>query len=83
MFKCEFCEEEVDRLFECLDCGAMVCEGCFNSYEELCVECAPDEDDYEDDDWMEDSIDDWEMDEEEDWEEEDDDLYPYDDEIPW
>jgi len=84
MFKCEFCEEMVDELFDCMNCGAMVCADCFNHYEELCVECAPDdweEDEEDDEDWLNTTVEDWMQDVDEDWDE--DDFDPCDDEIPW
>jgi len=37
MPRCDICDETVDKVTKCKDCGAKFCEDCGDEREELCI----------------------------------------------
>lgn len=63
MPKCELCDEIVDKLTRCIECGVSFCFDCGDTTKKLCEYCLEDieyEEDYQEEDWDEDWEEDWE-----------------------
>jgi len=43
MPECELCGEEVDKVYECKNCGALFCPKCGSVKEKLCRYCREEE----------------------------------------
>jgi hypothetical protein len=39
MTECAICEKETEKLYECSECGRLVCDDCYVETVDLCVDC--------------------------------------------
>lgn len=50
---CQFCGEEVDRVYQCKRCDILFCGECGSVSDSLCLYCLEEDEDNEDEDYEE------------------------------
>lgn len=51
---CQFCGEEVDKVYQCKRCDILFCGECGSVSDSLCLYCLEEDEDNEDEDYEED-----------------------------